>query len=630
MGGGNSRMMLENDLSNIMKTSLKNHVKSLNDTNFEVSESMNTENINDSGTYIGQTNELTMENITITDDCSINITQVNEASSKLVSQTAFTNNATIRNDYGLELQNRLAQQLSQDAEFSAQQTAQTTMEQAEQNNGGLDGVAAKFSDNMVAALGGKNNEQSVVNKLRNEFQMDQDNLTEMINKVSQHFEKQYNTGQYTKCMSNIEQDNLSKIYNLTCSGNASVTILQQNMADSNTECFSEFFNLTDQSTTTNVKSGQDVETIIDQVAALEVIQKAENELKQTRLQKNLLDSIFGNLEGIIMIAIIGLIAIVVVVLKMGAGGEGSKELYKTWRILIYCIVLVVIIILVITFVKEREDSKNAVEEEEEKTLPEEIATNCLLTPEQEEEYKIIELEIISKKIQKINEKYDLNLTLNNFTSEELEEMQRSVEEDVLDQLDLDKSTCATEDSDGTQPTRPDVYFTIKGCRLTPDQRRDYNRLEREMIDDYIIDNDKEIQDRIVEIQNSTLEGLPQTRKSSLIEELEGQKLISRSKLAEECLGGVTTSGTTSSGTTSSGTTSSDVTTSSAGITSSGTNATTSGIVNCRLNDLRKEFHDQIMVQLGINCVKSDSETTAAVTTSDVTSGAVTTTSNGTN
>ena len=613
-------MMLENDLSNIMKTSLKNHVKSLNETTFNLTESMNTENINEGKVDIYQSNVNVFEGVDFSDNCALTISQLNEAAATSTLHSKFTNNATIRNDYGLELQNRLAQQLSQDAEFSAQQTAQTTMEQAEQNNGGIDGVAAKFSDNMVAALGGKNNEQSVVNKLRNEFQMDQDNLTEMINKVSQHFEKQYNTGQYTKCDTSLEQTNENTFRDVKCSGDASVVITQENMADSKNECFSEFFNLTDQSTTTNVRSGQDVETIIDQVAALEVIQKAENELKQSRLQKNLLDSIFGNLEGVIMIAIIGLIAVVVVVLKMGGGGENSKELYKTWRILIYCIVLIVIIILVITFVKEREDSNNAVEEEEENTLPEEIATNCLLTPEQEEEYKIIELGIIKGKIQKINEKHNLNLTLNNFTSEELEEMQRSVEEDVLDQLDLDKSTCATEDSDGTQPTRPDVYFTIKNCRLTPDQRRNYNRLEREMIDDHIIDNDKEIQDDIVKIQNSTLEGLPQTRKSSLIAELEGQKLISRSKLAEECLGGVTTSGVTTSG----------VATSSAGITSSGTNATTSGIVNCRLNDLREEFHDEIMDQLGISCVTSDSETTAAVTTSGVASGAVTTTSNGIN
>ena len=75
-------------------------------------------------------------------------------------------------------------------------------------------------------------------------------------------------------MSNTNQENLADIFNVTCKDNATVNILQQNIADNNTECFSEFFNLTDQSTTTNVSSGQDVETIIDQVAALEVIQKA--------------------------------------------------------------------------------------------------------------------------------------------------------------------------------------------------------------------------------------------------------------------------------------------------------------------------------------------------------------------
>ena len=123
---------------------------------------------------------------------------MNDAAAEMFASTQFQNNATIRNEYGLELQTQLAQQLAQDAEFSADQAAKTTMEPAEQNNGGIEGVLNKWSDNMVAALGGGNTTQDVINRLKNEFEMNQDNLTEMVNRVSQHFEKQYNTGQYTK------------------------------------------------------------------------------------------------------------------------------------------------------------------------------------------------------------------------------------------------------------------------------------------------------------------------------------------------------------------------------------------------------------------------------------------------
>ena len=126
---------------------------------------------------------------------------------------------------------------------------------------------------------------------------------------------------------NLNINQVAKLSNVTVSDSGKLNINQQATIDSTVNCINEAFNIRDIATEMSTTSGQTASQTLEAIALAKTKQDTQNTLKQTKLQKNMLDSLMGN-WALILIIVVVIILFGGDMLKGedggGKGGEGGS------------------------------------------------------------------------------------------------------------------------------------------------------------------------------------------------------------------------------------------------------------------------------------------------------------------
>ena len=323
MGGGNSRMMVENRVSTNLENDVKNYVNMINSTSQSVTQEY-VDRVKNSTVAQASINQLiSMEGIYMSDDSSINNTQRAAINASLIAQNSVMNETNDRTELATIMESALQQAVEANADLEMDQKVSNLLEQTRQNNGGFEGVVGRFADTVTAMVGGGNDTQDVKNIAEASVKMSVDNQINMENHISTNVHKKFESDTINKCKSDLNISQVIEIKDAVLSGRANITNIQDASIDSAVECFNQVFNIRDIATETSAYSGQDADVALTAASRNKTKQDADNKLKQLRLQKNFLDSLMGSCVIIAVIVVGG--GMVAGGGKGGDGGDGDSS-----------------------------------------------------------------------------------------------------------------------------------------------------------------------------------------------------------------------------------------------------------------------------------------------------------------
>ena len=320
MGGGNSRMMLENKITTDIENNVKNHVELVNNTVQNVTQSYIDKVRNSTSQAASISNVVNISDTIVRGkDSKINIDQRARINASIVAQNRVTNNTTDATNLSTVMQSALKQAVESSMDADVSQKAVNVMEQLDQNNGGVEGVINKGFDTMNNIMGGGNTEQDVKNISETRIKNSMDNTLKMGNNIEVNFAKEFGSDTKNVCKTDNSINNIVNIERTQVLDGGEININQDAAIKSAAECFTETFNVRNISTDLSAESGMTADQAMSQLTKLKQKQDVDNQLKQTKLQKNFLDSIFGNCCGMIVV-------VVIVVVAGGAlGGKGGSS-----------------------------------------------------------------------------------------------------------------------------------------------------------------------------------------------------------------------------------------------------------------------------------------------------------------
>jgi len=350
MGGGNSSMMLENRITTTLEQNIQNHVNIVNETTQNVTQKY-VDKVTNSTAGKSNVNQTTlMRNTHISGYGTLNIVKDANIDASLIAEFTVTNNITDRTNLAAVMTTALSQAVESQAEMDTSQKAVNSMEQMNQNNGGVEGVTAQVADTLTASMGGGNDEQDIKNIMDNSVTTNVNNNLNMTNRISTGIEKSFESDTFNECTQDLSISQLTDMKDIYVSDYGTLNDIQTAVIKSTVNCFNEVFNIREIATGIQTTSGQDAEQAITAVATLKSKQDLKNTLKQTKLQKNFLDSLMGGC---------GMIIIVIVVLVIGVGGKmggkggggkgggGSSAIGGVIGLFIFIFIIGIIILLVI-------------------------------------------------------------------------------------------------------------------------------------------------------------------------------------------------------------------------------------------------------------------------------------------
>tara|TARA_B100001121_G_C18700065_1_gene627093 strand:+ start:7821 stop:9653 length:1833 start_codon:yes stop_codon:yes gene_type:complete len=319
MGGGNSRMMIENAIATELETNLNNHVNLINNISAEVTQSYvdRVKTNVEVSTTVSQVTKL--KNIRITDNAELRILQEGTIQSSLIAQNMIKNETKDRTDLGNIMATALDQAVTAQADMNTSQQAKNVLENMNQNNGGIEGMFAKLADSVVNLFGGGNTEQDIKNTLDATLRQNVNNTLNMENIINTKINKNFESVTETSCKTDLSIEQLIDAENIDLSGNARMEVVQKASIDSAVKCFNEIYNIREISTEVTTESGIDIEQALSALAEQTNKQDTDNKGKNTKLQKNFMDSMGGSC-GMIIVAVI---LVGVVGGKGGGGGSGG-------------------------------------------------------------------------------------------------------------------------------------------------------------------------------------------------------------------------------------------------------------------------------------------------------------------
>ena len=331
MGGGNSRMMLENRITTDIENSVKNHTDLVNKTVQNVTLSYIDKVKNSTSTVNAINNLVKGKNIIVRGkDSKININQRANINASLKAQSMVSSETRDRTNLAAVMKSALDQAVTSNVDADVSQKAVNVMEQMDQNDGGVEGVINKGFDTMNNMLGGGNTEQDVKNISETKLRNNTENILKMRNEIETNLSKEFGSETKNICKSSNSIDNIVDLEAVQVLEGGEINIEQVAALDSATSCFNEVFNIREISTDVSADSGMDAKQALDNISKLKQKQDVDNKLKQTKLQKNILSSLFGSCFGLIILAVIaiggmGVVSKMAKDKKGGTGGAGMKS-----------------------------------------------------------------------------------------------------------------------------------------------------------------------------------------------------------------------------------------------------------------------------------------------------------------
>ena len=349
-------MMLENRITTDIENTVKNHTELVNETVQNVTLSYIDKVRNSTKAITSIDNIVKMKDVIVRGKGSkININQRANINASLTAQTMVSNNTKDRTNLASVMKSALDQAITSQADADVSQKAVNVMEQMDQNDGGVEGVINKGFDTMNNMLGGGNTEQDVKNISETRLRNNTENTLKMRNGIKTSLSKNFGSETKNLCASQSTIENIVELEKVKVLDGGEINIEQVAALDSATSCFNEVFNIREISTDISADSGMDAKQALDNVTKLKQKQDVDNKLKQTKLQKNFLSSLFGNCMGMIVCVVI-VIAMTGVLGKMGggggssgsSGGKGSGKVYLMAAGLgLLCIILFGVLIYVL-------------------------------------------------------------------------------------------------------------------------------------------------------------------------------------------------------------------------------------------------------------------------------------------
>jgi hypothetical protein len=324
MGGGNSRMMLENRITNNVENNVKNHVNMVNETAQNVTQSYIDKIKNSTVANQSITQVVRVRNAIFTGNSKLNVNQKARIGASLIAQNSVTNNRTDRTNLAAVMSSALQQAVISQAEMDTAQKAVNVMEQLDQNDGGIEGIVGKMADTASSIMGGNNTEQDIKNIMESNLRNNTNNSLNMDNFIETNLKKEFGTNTQNVCKSDLAITQVAELENITTTDNAEININQDAALDSAVECFNAVFNISDIATDISAASSQTTDQALDNISAFKSKQDIDNNLKQTKIQKNILSSLGGSC-GMMVVLIIAAAVVIPKVLGGGKGGSGSDS-----------------------------------------------------------------------------------------------------------------------------------------------------------------------------------------------------------------------------------------------------------------------------------------------------------------
>lgn len=356
MGGGNSRMMLENRLTNSIENNINNHTNLVNKTSQSVTQEYVDKVKNSTSTKSAITQVTRLRNIRVSDEGKLIIEQRGQISASIIAQNMITSQLNDRTNLANVMSSALQQAVTAQADMDTSQKAVNVMEQMDQNNGGLEGMVAKLADTVTNVFGGGNTEQDIKNILDNSIKSNVNNELNMENVIETTLNKRMEAETINECQQELSIEQITEMENVEISGKGLVQDIKDASIDSAVKCFNQVYNIRDISTEMSTASGQTADQTTKATNELKSKQDTNNKLKQTKIQKNLLDSFMQGCQGSCMMIVI----IVVVLASKGGGGggggsgSGGKKKTGTFGAIFMFFIVVFIIGLIILTVKHKE------------------------------------------------------------------------------------------------------------------------------------------------------------------------------------------------------------------------------------------------------------------------------------
>ena len=349
-------MMLENKLTASVENNVTNNTNLVNKTSQSVTQSY-VDKVKNTTSMQASINQITrLKNIRISGNATIEILKEGSIQASLIAQNMISNETTDRNNLATVMATSMKQAVESQAELDTAQKAVNVMEQMDQNNGGIEGVVAKLADTVTNVFGGGNSEQDVKNVVNTSLKQNVNNNLNMENIIDTNLTKNFESESLNACKQDLNINQITEMENIDLSGNASIKDTQKAALDSAVQCFNSVYNIRNISTEMATASGQTADQALGAISTLKSKQDVDNKLKQTKLQKNFMDSMFGSC---------GMIVLVVIVIGVaggkggGGGGSGSGGKIKspTQKMIggvIGFFIIVFIIGVIILLVKHKE------------------------------------------------------------------------------------------------------------------------------------------------------------------------------------------------------------------------------------------------------------------------------------
>ncbi len=311
-------MMLENRITNSLESNVTNHTDLINKTSTSVTQSYvdKVKNSTQVKTSIVQSTEL--KNIRISGNAVLEILQEGSIQGSLIAQNMITNETSDKTDLGSVMSTAMKQAVDSQTELDTSQKAVNVMEQMDQNNGGIEGMVAKIADTVTNVFGGGNTEQDVKNIMNSSIKQNVNNKLKMENIIDTNVSKNFKTDTTNLCEAELSIEQITKMENIILSDNAKLSDIKKASIDSAVKCFNEVYNIRAIATDVKTSSGVSADQALTALAGLKSGQDVDNKLKQTKLQKNFMDSMMGSCGGSMI-----MVVLVVVVLGKGKGGGGG-------------------------------------------------------------------------------------------------------------------------------------------------------------------------------------------------------------------------------------------------------------------------------------------------------------------
>ena len=343
-------MMLQNNVLNQLETDIKNHVGLMNKTVQNVTQTY-TDNVKtDTGSSSTIVQSAKFENLNMGGNTKLTAKQKAEINSILQAESIITSTTDDSTNLGAIMKSALKQAVESQSSMDTSQKAINVLEQLDQNNGGIEGVMNKFADTLTSAGGGNNTEQNVFNNLKSFMRQNIDNEMNLDNIIETNVKKKFDSNTSIKCKTDSSIVQSLDFKNINMFDNAKLLVSQEAKIDSLTSCFSEVYNTKTISSDMTVSSDQNADNAIKAIDDLKSKQDVTNKLKQTKLQKNFLDSIAGS-SGMMCIIIVVIILVVIMALgsafKSGSGKGGGITIMSIIAIICVIVVIIIIIFLVI-------------------------------------------------------------------------------------------------------------------------------------------------------------------------------------------------------------------------------------------------------------------------------------------